>query len=247
MKLHLSLMILLSIHLLPGVVFAEQSEESTPASTADRLVEVEYYQDNLAEYKARREDHGFYFGLTFEPIEFKKYISTIDNKIYGDVFGSSTIPLILMSMEYKYNFAMGGISLGVGLGKGSLSSSFSGEDRSIDMTKYGLGVKYTMDNFGNEPLVAPYVGINVWYMGISETSPTKDFSATTEMGFNYVLGLLIQLNWMDGSTSQETNYAWGLENTFLDLYASKYEKTAAVDGANTETDMQFGAGLRLEF
>lgn len=254
MKLHQSLKSKVCIVLLSlccSAAFAQEAENTeglveVPPET-NQLVEVEIRQDNLAPYKERREDHGAYFGIDYEGLDLKNYISTLDGKSYGDLFGTDPIPLIHMNLDYKYNFMLGSLALGIDFGKGSISDNMSGSDRTLDVTKYGLGVKFTADMIMDEPYVAPYIGINFWQMELSESSPTDSFSATTQMGYNYTIGFLFQLDWLDNETAKNTTFNWGLENTFIDVYATQYAATSAEDDPNTETDFLYGAGLRLEF
>lgn len=234
----------------PAVVEAP-SEEFVPTENLVEvppqdlpLVEVQIRQDNLAPYKERRETHGVYFGLDYEAINFKNFVSTLDGMSYKDVFGEDTVNLIQAGMDYKFNFSLGSLSAGLFYGMGKVDA---GNSRSLEISKYGAAFRFTADMIMNEPYVAPYIGVNVWQMGISEKSATDSFSATTQMGYNYTLGLLIQLDWIDYNTAKESTFNWGLENTFLDVYATQYAKTEAPDDPNTETDFTYGAGLRFEF
>ena len=250
MKLHLSLRINLAALLMvvstsafaqeEAVVFEEEIQE-TP------LVEVHLPEDTYLPYKERRGTHGAYFGVNYEGVDLKNYISTLDNKTYFQVFGTDPVPLLHVSIDYKYNTQIGAFSIGVDYGSGELSGSQTGTSRTLKLTRYGVGVKFTADTILDEPYVAPYVGINFWQMGISETSPTDSFSATTQMGYNYTVGALLQLDWIDYDSSKEGTFNWGLENTFIDVYATQYAKTSAAEDPNTATDLLYGAGLRLEF
>nr|BFD61300.1 hypothetical protein CKG001_34070 [Bdellovibrio sp. CKG001] len=234
----------------PAVVEAPQ-EETIPVENMVEvppqdlpLVELQIRQDNLAPYKERRETHGVYFGMDYEAINFKNLISTLDGMSYKDVFGEDTVNLVQAGVDYKFNFALGSLSAGIFYGMGRVDAENS---RSLEISKYGAAFRFTADMIMNEPYVVPYVGVNVWQMGISEKSATDSFSATTQLGYNYSLGLLIQLDWIDYETAKETTFNWGLENTFLDVYATQYAKTEAPDDPNTETDLTYGAGLRFEF
>jgi hypothetical protein len=96
------------------------------------------------------------------------------------------------------------------------------------------------------------VGLNLWQMGLKETSfangaQTDSFSITTQMGYNYIVGFLFQLDWLDYDSAKTSTFDWGLENAFLDVYATQYAKTQSADDPNTETDWLYGAGLRLEY
>jgi hypothetical protein len=52
---------------------------------------------------------------------------------------------------------------------------------------------------------------------------------------------------LDQDTAKESTFSTGLENTFIDLYITQYAKTESEDDPNTETDLGYGAGIRLEF
>lgn len=227
------------LHPLGAVAWAEEG--------VAQLVEVELLQDNLAPYKERREDHGAYVGLTYEGLDLQNFISTLDLKTYGELFGNEPIPLLRVMIDYKYNLALGSLALGLDFGQGRLSDSMSGEDRSLEVTKYGIALKFTADMIFNEPYIAPYVAISFWQMGVSETSPTDSFSAKTQMGMNYTAGLLLQLDWIDFESAKNATFLWGLENTFIDVYATQYAQTSASEDPNTETDFLYGGGLRFEF
>lgn len=247
MKLHQSLKAKINILLLVSAcwcsgVFAQDIQSQKPP-----LVEVQLSEDNLAPYKERRSQHGAYVAVEYEALNLNNFISTLDNKSYEELFGSEPVPLIRLDVEYKYNSGLGAASLGVAFGKGSVSDNRSGTDRTLDITKYGVGFKFAIDTLMDEPYVVPYGGVNLWQMGISESSPTDNFSATTQMGFNYSFGLLLQLDWLDYQTAKYTTFNWGVENTFLDLFVTQYAKTTAEDDPNTETDMLYGGGIRLEF
>lgn len=220
-----------------------QGQEATDSP----LVEVRIPRDDLGSYKQRREDHGGYVSVSYEPLTLKKYISTLDNKIYGDLFGADGVPMLGLSIDYKYNLGIGSVSMGVDYAQGSLSDSRSGGERNLHVTKYGASAKILADMITDEPYVVPYLGLGIWQMNISEDSATDSFSAPTGMGMSYSAGILLQLDWIDKDTAQKSTAAWGMENTFLDLYISQYTKTDAADDPNTETDPMYGAGLRVEF
>ncbi|MEN0058128.1 MAG: hypothetical protein AAGB31_04790 [Bdellovibrio sp.] len=224
------------------------AQEEVPEETTNPpLVRVELRQDILAPYKERRDNHGLYLAFDYEVLNLKNYVSTLDGLSYGEMFGESEIPLLRASIDYKYNMSLGSLAVGLDYAQGELSQQVSGVDRTLSVTRYGVGLKYVADMIADEPYVAPYIGINFWQMDLSETSPTDSFSGTTQIGYNYTLGLMVQLNWLDPATAQGGAFAWGLENTFLDLYITQYAQTSDSTDPNTETDLLYGAGLRLEF
>lgn len=223
-----------------------EEEELQPDS---QLVEVELVEDVQGTYKEQRTTHGAYFSVDYEDLDLTNYITTVGaRQFYGDVF-DTPVPLLKIAADYKFNFSIASLAFGLEYGKGSLTDDKTGQDRTIDISKYGLGIKLALDMITPEPYVVPYLGFNAWKMDISEnaTSPAETFEGTTEIGFNYTAGLLIQLNWIDSDSARDSKFGWGLKNTFLDLYATKYAQTTGEMDANTETDVLFGGGLRLEF
>ncbi len=256
MKLHLSLKFLGSLItalLVSGAALGQEEEIQEPqegmveVQSSEPLVEVITRQDNLAPYRERREKHGGSFALGYEALLLSKYTSTLSNNTYKEVYGENPVPLIKLNIDYKYNADIGSAMAGLEFGKGSLTDDRIGESRTLDIMKIGANFKLLADVIWDEPYVVPYIGLSVWQMDIGEKSPTDNFSATTQLGYNYLLGLMFQLDWIDKDTAKNSTFNWGLENTFIDVYATQYAKTQAVDDANTETDFVFGAAFRMEF
>ena len=109
--------------------------------------------------------------------------------------------------------------------------------------------KFIADVLFPEPYVAPYVGITAARLSFKEHDKTNklDTSEETDICYNYTVGLLIQLDWIDYQAAKEATLDYGLQNTFLDIYMTQYAKTGNEADPNTETDMLWGAGLRMEF
>ncbi len=217
------------------------------AATEDQsLVEVSIPQDILSPYRERRGTNGMFFGLDYESLILKNFFSTSDGATYSDLFGSNAIGLIHLSVDYKFNFSLGALTIGGDIGMGSASGKVS--PRKLDVTKYGIGLKYVADALMPEPFVAPYVGLNIWKMGTKETvTSTESVSESTGIGYNYTIGLLVQLNWIDYDDARQATFNYGLENTYLDIYATQYAKTDSEADVNTATDILWGAGLKFEF
>jgi hypothetical protein len=258
MNLHLSLRTKVCIWALigllgPGIAFAQDQDEDSDEpivvyNDPNALVEVHVNQDVLAPYKERRDKHGLYFGVQYEPLVLKNYESTLQSGVkYSALFGDQAISLIRANMNYKYNFELGSIAIGADVGTGEVQSANSGTSTTLTVMKYGLNLQYTMDNIWPEPYAAPYFVINIWQWDLGEKNATVSYSGVTQLGYNYMIGVLIQLDWLDQDTAKESTFSTGLENTFIDLYITQYAKTESEDDPNTETDIGFGGGVRLEF
>ncbi|MGZ3769723.1 MAG: hypothetical protein ACXVCP_00985 [Bdellovibrio sp.] len=249
LKLGFQLIISTTLCCFASVTYAENNSEQIE-SKQTQLVEVELSENNLGPYKERRSTHGLYFGLDYEQLILVNYVSTLNDEDYTTMFGQSYIPLVRLNLDYKYNTPFGALAFGIDLAKGSITGNVGtgpSNDRTLDVTKYGLGFKFVLDMLFDEPYVAPYFGFNIWQMTLSEKSPTDSFSATTQMGYNYTLGLMLQLDWLDFDQARTSTFNWGLENTFLDIYATQYAATTDQQDPDTATDILYGAGIRFEF
>lgn len=251
MKLHLSLKTKVRIWVLgalfgPALAFAQPEPEVNDPNV---LVEVQLNQDYLANYKTRRENHGIYYGLQYEALTLKNYVSPSTALKYSSQFNDEPIGLIQINMSYKYNMAIGSIALGAAYGMGSVSGNGGGttDKITLDVTKYGLGLQLTLDMLMDEPYAAPYFGLNFSQMELTEKTLNTSNSVTVDMVYNYTLGVLVQLNWIDSDVAREATFNSGLENTFLDFFITQYGSSEIAAGSNTETDMLYGAGIRLEF
>lgn len=212
------------------------------------LVELHVPLDYNAPYKQRRGTHGFMFGLNYTNIMFNKYVSVLDSTtLYKDLFGETEFPLMELTLSYKYNFMLGALTANFGIGQGGISDNPQGVDEKLSVTKYSASASLILDNVFDEPYVAPYGTFGVMRLALTEQSGDNSFSGNIDMLYQYQAGLLIQLDWLDPTFSKRVRGDYGLENTYLDIFISKYEASSDIDDPNTRTDISYGAGLRLEF
>jgi len=212
------------------------------------IVELHYPIEPDKPYKQRRNTNGFMLSIGYENVLFNQYLSAIDfTTPYSDMFGSSEIQVYKVEANYKFNFSLGSLMAGMGLGYGTLSSVGSGTMHSIEISKYSASLSYVMDALANEPYVAPYVTAGLMQLDLKETSETDSQSGSIQMAMFYQAGLLVQLNWLDDAVSRKALMDYGLQNTYADLFISHYEPSSSPDDPNTGTGWNLGAGLRLEF
>lgn len=249
-SLALTIMTSVSMAATPSLEMEGDPEEQGLVETyydPQSLVELHIRQDNLADYKTRRETHGMYFGINYENYVPLNFVSMNDGKTYSELFNGDSISIISMLIDYKFNFFLGSLALGGSLGMGSIEDNRSGDSRTLEVTKYMATLKYTMDNLMKEPYVAPYIGLSIYQMNLNDKSSTNTVSETTPTSYAYTLGLLLQLDWVDYDTAKSATFNWGLENTFIDVFMSQYFASGGDEDANMETDPIWGIGLRMEF
>jgi hypothetical protein len=237
--------------LLPSIFsFSQPSfglESSSKRNSENNLVEVHIPGDPSLPYNERREASGWYFGISLGQIKFDKFISVIDGKTYSELFGKATTPLFQLEVAYKYNFFLGSIVAGLEVGQGRLSDNLSGSERNLELKKQAVVTRYMVDNLLAEPYVVPYLGLGYHRFEITESSPLNSVSEMTDFSSYIAAGVLLQLDWIDYETSKRATASVGLQNTFIDIYAHQYLKSASVADPDLSTDFVIGAGLRLEF
>lgn len=228
--------------------FGPSTAFATPEEGA-RLVEINYPIDVYAPYKERRRTHGANFGIHLENYVPGRWESLIDSEYYEDTYGKTPIALTSFEGGYKYNFVLGSVSFMGGIGYGEATTTFLGASRVMGVYKYfGRGM-YTLDNLLPEPYIVPYVAGSVWQMRIkeSETGSSDGGTVTTGIGFDYSFGALFQLNWMDPELAAQTLNENGIQNTYLDIFATQYLKTIKKADSSLASNFILGFGLRLEF
>jgi hypothetical protein len=221
------------------------------------LVELHYPVDADVPYKQRRLTSAFTMGFSYENFYPNKYTSIINlTDSYNDMFGNSEIPMLNMDIGYKYNFSLGSLIAGVGIGIGRLTDSHKQIYSQLEFTKTMAYAGYVMDSIFNEPYVAPYFMGGTTLFSIKESvadeTPTGNVNTVTESGstntgFFYKVGALIQLNWIEDDVFRKGLIDYGLQNTYLDVFVTQYTTSISEDDPDIETGINFGAGLRVEF
>lgn len=227
-------------------LFIDVARTQTPDNG---MVEVNYPLDVEASYKERRQTHGANVGLNttfFRPYNWE---SLLDDVYFDDTYGQTPVQILSLEVGYKFNFVLGSLSLLLGGGMGEGDAAWFGVGRTMRVTKGLSKAMFILDNLLPEPKVAPYVSGSAWIMRISELQDGDDdvYNWDTGVGLEYSVGTLIQLNWLEPDLSRESLASLGLQNTYLDVFASQHFRTAKTSDPSTSTDLNFGAGIRLEF
>lgn len=206
------------------------------------LVEVVSPKNYFDSYKNRRSWHGFVFNIHLKNYEPKQFTSAIDGQSYADVFGSP-LQMTDFGLGYKLNFFMGSVNFGATY---SVGRNSSGEyTLAIDQILYSA--QYSLDTITDEPYVVPYIKYAIQRSTVKESNTSTTKSSSTNNAPVISAGLLIQLNSLDESTALNSRKAIGLENTFLDIFASQYSKSSLETDPDLSSSLALGAGLSFEF
>jgi hypothetical protein len=228
---------------------ATQEFAEDPAYIPDGKVEIDYPPSLLEPYRERRSDWSFQFATNLENFRPNEFISSNDGLTYDQLFGSSSVPVLQLSLGSKYNLAIGALTVNFIGGYGKVSGDRSGVSRELEITKKALTAEWILDAIMHEPYVAPYIQGQILEIEYRDKgAAVGDSSGRTALTSGYTLGLLIQLNFLDPTdTAMVANKNYGLNNTFIDIFASQYNTSQASDDPDFKTTLNWGAGLRLEF
>lgn len=245
-------------------------ENNSSVSSSGGDVVVEQQTDLSESYKKRRGKHGVLFSLNYEKYYPVDYFSMYRDKYIDEFLGDDeSMDLISVELGYKLNFKLGSLALLGNYAQGSKANENYSEDngvtkneRNLGVTRYGLSANFALDNVLEEPWIVPYgqVGIHQFQVAEDNLATEAAEETTTQFAFNYRIGLLFQLNWIEKSIDPNTQLeglrSSGLQNTFIDLYAMTHmASTETYDPAdpNSEGDpdmstgMEMGIGLKMEF
>ena len=248
---------LLSILFLASIASAQ--DYSDPVSEGEIIVEKP--TDLTQSYRDRRSRFGILFSINYEKFSPNNYLSLIQNKTFEEMSGGDSIPLIGAEFGVKINFSLGSLAGIIGYAGGNYANTANKVDNiSLKVTKAAMN--FALDNLMSEPLVVPYGQVGAssadWLEKSRDTGDVNMEEAfTTDWNLNYKVGLLFQLDWIEGAIDSNTHVnglrASGLQNTFLDVFYASYQspsEVATVSGASGEPDLQsenFGVGLKMEF
>ena len=224
-----------------------QEEEVEVIEDISQGVEIVQTPNYSVPYRERRKTHGWLFSVNTDNLYFPEYISALDGLVYEDIFGQTDLTLVQIDVGYKLNFALGAIGLSLAQGLGSIQDDRLGFVRELEISKTSATATLYLDNFMAEPYVVPYIAGTAWRFDLFEQSVTSEYSASTDIGFAYSLGLLFQLNWMDRESAAEAYKSYGLQNTYLDVFFTQHTATASEEDPDFESDFNWGVGLKLEF
>lgn len=221
----------------------------------DGTIEVIYAPQYLAPYKERYSDWGITAGINYSEFYPDKFRSKIDNLSYDQLFDSYPMDLIQGEFGVNYNTAIGsfgiGASIGVGTvaGKARINGVTSGGPRDLKIYKYAVSGTYALNMLFEEPYVVPYASGQVFTLDWEENDTINGTTKTgsTAIALGVTAGLLVQLNWLDSNAALYAQTTSGLDNAFLDLFVTQYNTSNDANDPNFETEMNVGAGVKLEF
>lgn len=224
-------------------------KETPVENMTSDLVEWIHPQSYFSTYKERRTTHGLLFSLA-RPSVLMDNMSTIENDtetFYEDLYGDTPVAFPEIFIGYKLNLPLVALHFDVGYAVFETTEGISGQKRSLKIERPTARAGLILDDLFDEPYVAPYVNASVWQMLVTESNEVDEVSYTTDFGFTYSAGALIQLNWIDKNAAFQARKNFGIQNTYLDLFVLNQQTTLDEEDPDTSTELTFGAGIRIEY
>lgn len=233
-----------------GILWAtpEVSIAAEPPEDSNQLIEVEFAPDLNLAYSERRGPRSALFSLRYEDYKPEKYFSQFDASSYGTNYGDKALPLMGLSLAWKRNFSIFSVTIDPSLSFGNIDGTdLLGVDRSLSLTRYGIGFGIILDAMATEPWLVPYGEIQPLMFSWVEESNGEEKSGTSEITFAYRAGLLIQLNKVDERAARSALVNYGLDNTFLDVFIHQHMTSESSNDVDLQSALSYGAGIKLEF
>ena len=242
------------------LIFATIIFSQAWAKPPQGLVVVERPQDYSQSYKQRRTTHGMLLSVGAEQFFPSSYYSLFKDAGIGDIIGEKRILLFSGEIGYKFNFSAGSLALLANFASGGTNGKAANQPRNLSFVRQGLSANFALDNITEEPILVPYVQGGAHQYLVTESGITGDLSDSAPVAFNYRIGGMLQLDWvesfMDPTAKLQRLKSSKVENVFLDVYYSEYlAASSALDPANPTaiappnlaSSGEFGVGLKVEF
>lgn len=247
--MHIFLQVLLMmLSVIPA--FAQEPEN-------DDFVEVEYINFNIAEnpldripsYRDRRFEYGSLFSVSYNQFIPRNYDPQYSASSYSDVYEDLAVGSIEVSASFKYNFSLGSISAGIGVGIVSSESSNIAAHGDSLLKLYPIRgeVNLALDNLFDNPVFVPYGIAGVYTVIFHEELAALAYDGNTQVAPYFGGGVLYRLDWLFPNESFNAYKENGQENTFIYLEGRKFVASTKPADPDFSTGIQFGGGLKFEF
>lgn len=239
------------------LVLVRERVEGPEAQDSDQpgLVEIRGSQDIFLPYKQRQKPWGYIFSFGAELVTYPGLLSQFteaDGSIatFEDLFGANSQTMPSFEMGPKYNTSIGSFAFLLGYSRLDISSSRIGSEAQLRISRYSATLMYYLDTIWEEPYLVPYIGGGAWqadYEEENEDEPGITAKYTTDVGFQWRIGGLISLDWIEPATALRGRKTLGLQSTFLNLYATSSYMSESDPDPDLENELDLGASLILEF
>lgn len=230
-----------------SILARSEGRADEAAAESDNLVEIEFPASELVAYKNRRRSSVFTAALQYEPVPFSGYTSQLTGDSYATLFGKTGLPLVSIQFGYKLNIPLIGVELAALYGTGALNDSRSGQRTGLTLSKMGGKASIYIDGLFPENYLVPYGSLQFVQWNVGQKNEVDSLNKSTGWTTGMQGGLLIALNWMDKRSALQAYNDGGLNDSYFDVFMSKYSAPKGEGDPVLESDFAIGGGFRLEF
>lgn len=225
--------------------FALETDLPDPEAQVTPMVEIEYPPELMLPYRERRPDWSLVAGLRVRQFTPRAYKSEIDGNKFETLFGSRSIVISGFSAGAKYNLSSFSMTGEVFYGTGGIADDRIGDSVDLQLNQAGASLGIWLDMITEDPKAVPYLQGEISQVNYTEKDSAFKASGTSGFAAGAAAGVLIQLNWLDEDAARRGLVESGVNNSYLDLFVAK--SSAGGSGPSFETELDYGAGLRMEF
>ncbi len=202
----------------------------------------------LVPYLERRPRWGKIFSLgycNYEPVNLE---TNFTQYLYGDVYGPPSVPLLELEFAIKRNWDFG--SLGGELSFGGFDNSNSDPEyvsSTLTVIPVRVGAIFSFDTVMTNGLIAPYFAGGVYTMIYKESLGDNSLKGNTLIAPYFIGGVAMGLDWLDRKASRIAFQDSGIQRSYVYLDIRKYFASASPKDPDFSSDLNWGAGIRVEF
>jgi hypothetical protein len=202
----------------------------------------------LTPYRERRGDWGLTFGFAYSSYEPVNYQTAFGAFAYNTVYASPSTPMLEAQFSFKYNLSFG--SVGIDVAAGDMDNmhtdvDFVGSHLNVAMGR--VGAVYYMDTLNDNPYYVPYASLGTYIVYYSEKLSGNSVSGNTSPGLYINAGCAFPVDWMDPISARAAYEEGGLQRTYIFAEVRKYFQSFNSSDPDFSNNINWGAGLRMEF
>jgi hypothetical protein len=236
-----SIFLVIIITFVSGFASADIPDEN-PGGVVEVYSQISYDKP----YRERRPTWTWDLALQYEAISPDDFRSDLSPSTTYDAAYGEPLTNIQAMFGPKYNTRLGSFTLDVLFSRGDVKSSKL-VPTSLSITKTGGAITYTADTLFPTPYVAPYIQYQIFGMTYDQSATgLGDFTGEIAMTTAVAAGLLFQLNWLDEDSARAGYLETGIQNSYIDIFATNYASTKSED-APEFGGTTVGVGFRVEF
>lgn len=203
----------------------------------------------LKAYRDRRPTWGATTSLGYSSYQPSKYEPDFaPPAAFASVYGSAEFPLLEILITVKRNMALGSLGAEVGVGYYSNTSSDKNYgDSTLTLMPVRFGGVFALDALSPQPYFVPYIAGGMYTMVFNESLGGNSHNGNTQVAPYFHGGVAFTLDWIDRYGATTAYRESSVQSTYAYVEAQGYMPAGAEADGDFSSDVNYAAGLRIEF